>query len=105
MAEPQIINAFLQRYVQDRASGSAMPLSHYQVLFPGHEALISEHYERCALQMESDTPPGRIGAFALIREIGRGGQGVVYLAEDTRLGRKVALKVLSGLHAVTPDAL
>lgn len=35
-----------------------------------------------------------IGPYRPLREIGRGGQAVVYLAEDTRLGRHVALKVL-----------
>lgn len=38
----------------------------------------------------------RVGAYEVIREIGRGGMGAVYLAQDTRLGRRVALKLLSG---------
>src|SRR5262245_48691014 len=38
--------------------------------------------------------PRRIGRFQIERELGRGAQGAVYLATDTRLGRQVAVKTL-----------
>lgn len=51
-----------------------------------------------------ETLPRVAGDFRLVRELGRGGMGIVYCAEEIGSGRTVALKVLSAELAVAGEA-
>jgi len=60
---------------------------------------------RSARGTSRDTPGGVLDRYRLGPELGRGGQGVVHVAEDTLLDRRVALKLLTALARASPQAL
>ncbi len=59
---------------------------------------------RIEAEAEAARPPDRIGRYRVIRELGRGGMGVVYEAEQENPRRRVALKVIRRAY-VSPSLI
>jgi len=106
--DDSLLESVLDRYLEELAEGRE----------PDQEAYLREHpeladtlrglFRTLELVESSAAPPppadlgaGRtIGDFRIVREIDRGGMGIVYEAVQTSLDRRVALKILpSGLFA------
>jgi outer membrane protein assembly factor BamB len=99
----------LDHYLADLQAGRAPERAK---LLADHPELASQ-LEQCLAGMEfvhrasqlSAEAPAQLGDFRMVREIGRGGMGVVYEAEQLSLKRKVALKILRFGVATDAEAM
>jgi serine/threonine protein kinase len=111
------LNAALLAYVEARQSGREPDRGQLLTSYPDLRGELEEFFaghdevERlaAALREGGERKPapdlGELGDFRLLREVGRGGMGVVYEAEQVSLRRRVALKVLPFAAALDPRRL
>jgi tRNA A-37 threonylcarbamoyl transferase component Bud32 len=99
----------LDQYMAELQAGRRPDRARIVAEHPGlapqlEEALASLEFVHGA-ESETGKPPAQLGDFRIVREVGRGGMGVVYEAEQVSLKRRVALKVLRFGAAVDEVAL
>ena len=105
--DPRLVRA-AQEYLAELEAGRRPDRGEFVARFPGLAEQLAPYLDaldmvhgsgpaapRAPARPAVDVPPVEaLGDFHIVREIGRGGMGVVYEAVQLSLGRRVALKVL-----------
>ena len=118
-----ILADLVEQFLQRIQAGESLDPSGFAALHPEHAESLRQllpalemmaDLGRSAVRDRTGLPPledisgpglGVLGDFRILREVGRGGMGVVYEAEQLSLRRRVALKVLPFAAALDPRQL
>ncbi len=80
----------------DEACPTSQARARIEQLLRHHAEAPEEFLTQSVDSAEAGDVPEQIDEFRIIKRLGEGGMGVVYLAKDTTLDRNVALKILHG---------
>ncbi|MFI5455437.1 MAG: protein kinase [Isosphaerales bacterium] len=120
-SEHDRLDELAEEFVERHRRGEHPSLSEYLTLYPEHaEAILQLFPALLKLEQLKPAEPGgpdpttestpspsspvlnELGDFRILREVGRGGMGIVYEAEQVSLSRHVALKVLTRAALLDP---
>jgi serine/threonine protein kinase len=88
-------------YAERLRRGERPSVADYQLRHPELAQAISEFFPTVAALEDLREPgvPETVGEYRLLRELGRGGMGAVFAAEQPSLQRRVAVKIMTGSDA------